>query len=367
EIQLLPDKSLENNYSGNVIDICPVGALTDRHFRFQCRVWYLNKTNSVCNGCSRGCNITIETNAERPHHAEGRRVMRLKPRYNPEVNQWWICDIGRYGFEFIDSPSRLAGCLEKQETLQRPIEWNEAIQRVSEKLSTALQHGGADSVVIVASPQLTNEDFFLMRRLFVEELGISQIDYKVPEPHLASGDNMLLQADRHPNTWGAQVILQTGKGFDLPQIMNSPQDKNGTLLCLFEQDLVGKLGEEAGKRFLSGFEYVIYVGHSENETSMLADLILSSATYAEVDGTFTNFEGRVQRIRQAVEPLGDSLPTWQIVARLAESMGKPFPMKTSEEIFNALADRVSEFKNLSYAKVSDRGAKIGEPALSKES
>ncbi|MFN8008161.1 MAG: 2Fe-2S iron-sulfur cluster-binding protein [Terriglobia bacterium] len=215
EIQLLPDKSLENNYSGNVIDICPVGALTDRHFRFQCRVWYLNKTNSVCNGCSRGCNITIETNAERPHHAEGRRVMRLKPRYNPEVNQWWICDIGRYGFEFIDSPSRLAGCLEKQETLQRPIEWNEAIQRVSEKLSTALQHGGADSVVIVASPQLTNEDFFLMRRLFVEELGISQIDYKVPEPHLASGDNLLLQADRHPNTWGAQVILQTGKGFDL--------------------------------------------------------------------------------------------------------------------------------------------------------
>ncbi|MFN8008160.1 MAG: molybdopterin-dependent oxidoreductase [Terriglobia bacterium] len=139
------------------------------------------------------------------------------------------------------------------------------------------------------------------------------------------------------------------------------------MLCLFEQDLVGKLGEEAGKRFLSGFEYVIYVGHSENETSMLADLILSSATYAEVDGTFTNFEGRVQRIRQAVEPLGDSLPTWQIVARLAESMGKPFPMKTSEEIFNALADRVSEFKNLSYAKVSDRGAKIGEPALSKES
>ena len=142
EIRLLPDKALDNNYSGNVVDICPVGALTDRNFRFQCRVWYLDKTNSICNGCSRGCNITVEANTERPHHAEGRRVMRLKPRYNPEVNQWWICDIGRYGFEFIDDPSRLASCLERREGQQESIEWNEALAKVSRRLSDALASSG---------------------------------------------------------------------------------------------------------------------------------------------------------------------------------------------------------------------------------
>ncbi len=365
EIQLLPDKALDNNYSGNVIDICPVGALTDRNFRFQCRVWYLDKANSVCNGCSRGCNITVEANTQRPHHAEGRRVMRLKPRYNPEVNQWWMCDIGRYGFEFIDSPSRLASCLEKRNGLQEVIEWNEALEKASRRLSDAVQNHGADSVMVVASPQLTNEDLFLIRKVFGEDLGISQIDFRMPELQTSTGDNLLLLADRNPNTRGAEVILTEGSGFSLPQLLQSPPSRPFKLLYLFEQDLLEKLGEENAKSFLSRFEFVIYQGSNENETSLLADLVLPSATYAEVEGTFTNFEGRVQRICRAMEPMGDSLPTWQIVASLAGTLGQAYPYVGSEEVFTELADRVAEFENLSYAKISDRGIRIGEPASSK--
>lgn len=361
EIRLLPDKALDNNYSGNVVDICPVGALTDRHFRFQCRVWYLNKTTSICNGCSRGCNITVEANTERPHHAEGRRVMRLKPRYNPEVNQWWICDIGRYGFEFIDDPSRLAGCLEKKEGVQESIEWNDALGKASLRLSEALHHPGKDSVVVIASPQLSNEDLFIIRRFFGEDLGLSQIDYRVPEQNLSPGDSFLLLADRNPNMRGANAILADGCGFSLDQLLQSPQNERFKLLYLFEQDFVKKLGEEKAKAILDRFEYVIYLGSNENETSRLADLVLSSATYAEVEGTFTNFEGRVQKINRAVEPLGDSLPTWQIVAKLAETHGQAFHYGCSEDVFAELSNRVSEFENLSYTKIGDRGAKINEP------
>src|SRR5881396_2012567 len=98
EIGLFPGTTLENKYSANVIDICPVGALTDRDFRFQVRVWYLDTAKSICPGCARGCNIELHTNRARIHHNQGRRVARLKPRFNADVNRWWICDAGRYGF-----------------------------------------------------------------------------------------------------------------------------------------------------------------------------------------------------------------------------------------------------------------------------
>src|SRR3989442_12558347 len=96
EIGLFPGRDLVNNYSANVVDICPVGALTDRDFRFQVRVWYLDAAKSVCTGCARGCNVDVHVNRRRPHHADGKRVARLKPRFNTDVNAWWLCDIGRY-------------------------------------------------------------------------------------------------------------------------------------------------------------------------------------------------------------------------------------------------------------------------------
>ena len=144
---------------------------------------------------------------------------------------------------------------------------------------------------MIASPQLTNEDLFLIRRFFREDLGLSKIDYRVPEQSLSAGDNFLLLADRNPNTRGADAILMGGGGFNLHQLLQSPPTQSFKLLYLFEQDLVKKLGEEDAKSFLSRFEYVIYQGANENETSRLADLVLPSATYAEVEGTFTNFEG----------------------------------------------------------------------------
>ncbi len=360
EIRLLPGKALENNYSGNVVDICPVGALTDRDFRFQCRVWYLNKVNSVCNGCSRGCNITIEVNRQRPHHGEGRRVMRLKPRFNPEVNQWWICDEGRYGYGFIDAPSRILQPRFKKEWEYETLHWSWAVEYASRLISQVRESSGVNSIVVIASTQLTNEDLFVIRKLFGEDLGIHQIDYRLPEQNPSEGDNFLLRADRNPNTRGAEAIILEEQGYSLEQAIGAGGTEEFKLLYVFEQDLVKKLGMETANRFLECFESVIYQGSNENGTSVLADIVLPSATYAEVDGTFTNFEGKVQRIHQAVEPLGDSFPTWQIVARLAKAIGRPFSYECAEDVFADLAQRVVEFENLSYEKIGDQGGKLDE-------
>ncbi|PYV92542.1 MAG: NADH-quinone oxidoreductase subunit G [Acidobacteria bacterium] len=363
EIRLLPGKILDNNYSGNVVDICPVGALTDRDFRFQCRVWYLSETKSICPGCSRGCNISIHSNRQRPHHAGGRRVMRLKPRFNAEVNHWWICDEGRYGYKFIDDPSRisLARVKEKGEFLVLTLD--QVIGRAGEKLREALEKVGRDSVVVVASPRLTNEDLFVIRKFFGEDLGLSQIDFRVPDQNLASGDDFLLRADRNPNSRGAEAVLLDENGFDLTQLLSMENSRKLQLLCLFEQDLTKTLGEAWAKKFLQQFEYVIYVGSNENETSVLSHLTLPSATYAETEGTFTNFEGRVQKINQAVEPLGDSLPTWQIVSKLACALGYRYNYENAEEVFGELAERVVEFQDLAYEKIGDSGVEI--PDISK--
>jgi NADH-quinone oxidoreductase subunit G len=360
EIRLLPDKILDNNYSGNVVDICPVGALTDRDFRFQCRVWYLSKANSVCPGCSRGCNITVEANRQRPHHGEGRRVMRLKPRYNKEVNQWWICDEGRYGYKFIDDPSRLAQPQIMRNGEFDVLHWNSALREVATRLAEAKKSASPNSIVVVASPQQTNEDLFLTRKFFGVDLGISQLDFRVPERNPSQGDGFLLQADRNPNTRGAEAILLEEGGFSLAQFIETNGQHGLKLLYLCEQDLVGKLGPEKAKEFIGRFEFVVYQGSNENETSLLAHLLLPSATYAEVEGTFTNFEGRVQKVNPAVELLGDSLPAWQIIARLAKASGLSYPYETAEEVFEELSQTVVDFENLSYEKIGDQGARIAE-------
>jgi NADH-quinone oxidoreductase subunit G len=368
EIRLLPDRVLENNYSGNVVDICPVGALTDRDFRFQCRVWYLSETDSVCPGCSRGCNISIHANRERHHHAEGRRIVRLKPRFNAEVNQWWICDVGRYGYKSIDDPSRISTARVKKDDEFASLEIDQAVALAGQQLRQALEAGGKASIVVVPSPRLTNEDLFVIKKLFGQGLGIAKMDFRVPTQKPSSRDGFLLLADRNPNTRGAEAILLEDTGFDLSHFFENEASEKLQLLCLFEHDLVDSLGESRAIKFLQQFATVIYLGSHENETSALADLVLPIATYAEVDGTFTNFEGRVQRINRAVEPLGDSAPTWLIVSMLAQSLGHAYCYESAEEVFAELARRVVEFQDLSYEMIGKSGAKTADmPKVSVES
>src|SRR5439155_737277 len=182
--------------------ICPVGALTDRDFRFRVRVWYLDTTKSICPGCARGCNVEVHVNRKRPHHAEGRRVARLKPRFNDAVNAWWICDVGRYGFDAVDDPSRIRFARRGD----AEVELDEALNA----LLDALRRHTPAEIAILASPDLANEDLFALRRL-TETLGIRQVAFGVPPAApTPAADDFLLRADRHPNTRGAETILPAG-------------------------------------------------------------------------------------------------------------------------------------------------------------
>ncbi|NUP89885.1 MAG: (2Fe-2S)-binding protein, partial [Candidatus Sumerlaeia bacterium] len=194
EIGVVPGQALDNPYSGNLVDICPVGALGDRDFRFKCRVWYLQHTESICPGCAKGCNITVDWQTRRRHIAGGARIMRLRPRFHEEVNGHWMCDDGRYGYGWHDE-NRVTACAVKTAGVQSEVLPREAFDAaVARFLAVDRQ-----AWTVVVSTFLSNEELFLARTLFAEGLGVR---VAVGPPPVGVEDALLRRADKSPNTAG---------------------------------------------------------------------------------------------------------------------------------------------------------------------
>jgi NADH-quinone oxidoreductase subunit G len=347
EIGLFPGADLTNKYSGNVVDICPVGALTDREFRFQVRVWYLDTARSICPGCARGCNIDVHVNRRRPHHAGGKRVARLKPRYNGEVNRWWMCDEGRYGYGAVDAPDRLLAPARRQGAEFVPLTWEEAIGAAAGALRQA-----PDATAIIASPGLANEDLMAVRRL-AERLGVRQVAFRVPPAAPGFEDDLLIRADKSPNTRGAQALGLDG---DVAGILEAAEAGRVRALLIFDHDLLASgLPPAPTRAALERVETLVFVGSNANATSARAHLVLPAAAWVERDGTFTSFQGRVQRFRPALEPLGESLPAWDIAGRLARAAGADVTATRAEHWFRDLAASVPAFAGLTYQTIGDTG------------
>jgi NADH-quinone oxidoreductase subunit G len=351
EIGLFPGRDLENNYSANVVDICPVGALTDRDFRFQVRVWYLDATKSICTGCARGCNVDVHVNRRRPHHAQGRRVARLKPRFNADVNAWWLCDVGRYHFDFVDAPTRLTAPGQRSAAGAFEVNWEDAVSAVADVLR---RHHG-EQVGVLASAQMANEDLIALRRL-LEARAIRQVAFDVPPAAPAEGDDFLLRADRTPNRRGADLI---GLGGDAAGVLAAA--RAGRLKCLwvFGHDLLAS-GWPAAEvtAALGRVETLIFTGSNANATSERAQFVLPSAAWVERDGTFTSFEGRVQRFRAALEPLGQALPAWDVLGRVLAALGGTAAGSRAEHWFRDLARAVEAFAGMTYQSLGDHGQMI---------
>ena len=348
EITVHPDRELNNKYSGNVVDICPVGALTDKDFRFKCRVWYLQKADSICPGCSRGCNIEIHSNLDRPQHGVGERVMRLKPRENPEVNQWWICDAGRYGYKFIDQ-KRIA---RPQVHPAREMVWDEILNQVAYQIKETKKPIG-----VFVSPQLSNEELFLVRRLFGKE----KLFLISPCPD-GDQDDFLIRADKNPNRRGAELL-----GFSsasVQTVLASCKSSSVEGVFIFGQDILALIGSDLkSAHIFENFKWSVFMGSNSNPTSESASYVLSSATHAEKNGTFTNFEGRIQKFNKAFEPLAESRPEWVILTELANRLGAVWSYRTEEEVFTELAREVSVFHELTYEKIGSQGVLVGNPVL----
>jgi len=306
-VELTPGKILDNAYSGNVVDICPVGALTDRDFRYKVRVWYLDKTDSVCPGCSRGCNISVHTNVKRPWHNDGKRVARLKPRVNMDVNGYWMCDDGRYGFGSLDR-DRLGRVL-RLKPHKQDVSWETAAADVAAGLAEG-------SVAFVASGMLSNEDWAAAKELFAG----AKWYFSAEPDQVGVEDALLRRREKVPNLRGAADLgLASGSFDDLARDLDAGKV---SALYVVERDLGAVWGEERARALVAKARFSVFQGPNKRAVSEAFTYRLPATAYVEETGRFTNFEGKVQRYEKALDPIGSARPDHEIFALIARLRAK---------------------------------------------
>jgi NADH-quinone oxidoreductase subunit G len=331
-----PGKPFDNNYTLNTVDICPVGALTSKDFRFQMRVWFLKETKSVCTSCATGCNILISSREE--------KIYRYTPRDNDGVNGPWMCDHGRLNYRWIHREDRLKDVVVRGQKSS----WTVALSEIAEKLKQASQ----GSVAIIASARQTNEELWLLSKLKSKLGAISD-----SAPRVGKGDNLLVDEDKNPNTNGARLtgICFTEVGINLPKIAGDIAKGAIKTLIVFGED-VTKYGLSA--ELLGKLEALIVSDILPSETTKLANYLLPGCAHAEKRGTFTNTKGRVQKFTQAIQPQGDARAEWDFLHDLVYNVTGKNGFLTIEGLFNEMARDVPAFHGLTWAALGDAGVTV---------
>ena len=225
-IATYPGMPFDNNYTLNTVDICPVGALTTKDFRFQMRAWFLKETKSVCTSCATGCSVLIGSREE--------KIFRYTPRDNDAVNASWMCDAGRLNYKWIGRADRLKDVLVRGQKST----WTAALNEISDKLTKS----PAGSVAIIASARQTNEELWLISKLKAKLGAISD-----SIPRVGQADKLLVSADKNPNTNGARLtgICFTEVGINLSKIADGiAAGKIKTLIVFGENIVKGAVSNE---------------------------------------------------------------------------------------------------------------------------
>ncbi|HEY9166043.1 MAG TPA: molybdopterin-dependent oxidoreductase [Candidatus Kryptonia bacterium] len=369
-IDTFPGKDLDNPYSMNVIDLCPVGALTNRDYRFKARVWETSSTEGICPGCARGCNINI--------WVRNNEILRLTPRFNPDVNNYWMCDSGRLtSFRDVNSVERINSPLVRKDGTLQEVGWDEAIAHAAELIKPFPK----DEIAVFGSAYASVEDNYVLQKFARQVLNTQNIDFIRHED--GTDDTMLIRADKTPNTFGAREAgVVSGKGIDSRKIFELISSGKIKALYIMDDDIaVSKEIED----LLARLDLLIVNHWTLNKTTRLADVVFPSATFAEKHGTFVNFLGRVQLFKPAVSTLEqERVPgrynmsrldkfgspfdkwnmgarrnvrsSWEIVSAIGSLLGGKMRYQSAQKVFDEIAQTIPAFKGMSYQKLGDRGA-----------
>ena len=315
EVGIGTGAEIRNNYSGNLVDICPVGAITDTDFRFKTRAWFLDKGRTVCARCSRGCNMVVHSVRGYPLRGGQRRVYRVVPAENPAVNGHWICDFGRYGCHELDDNRRLAvGVNRGGPGEAKAPEWDRVLKGLAAEIRALASGGRAARLAVILSSFLTNEELAACRQLFVESLGAGHVFFADPKPGQADG--YLLTADRAPNGRGAESL---GFARTLPDL--NLLAKSSDLLLIFGPHLLEHFGADATAAALGGIGRKYLFAAHQSPLDAVADIVLPTALPAEKRGSFTNVDGITQSFEPAVRAPKGCRAESEVLARLAEELG----------------------------------------------
>ncbi len=331
----------QSDWAGNVVDICPVGALVSKDFLHKARAWDLEHTPSICPNCSQGCNIDL--------HTRDNLVHRMKPRANSEVNGHWICDYGRIRYEWLNRGDRLEAPVVHAEGQNTAMGWTAALEALKARIDTLSE----SSVKAVVSPFWSNEDLGAVAGL-VKALGGGSLVFRSPraeeEIALPGYDGLARRKDLAPNVLGAELLGCTRVGDEAGQGgLEDLADHEGVVLVL------GDGLDDQPEGFAPNASLVVYLGAYTSSALASADFQFPVTTFAEQEGTFTNHAGRVQRFWPALSGPGAARPAWLVLGALLGALQEEKGPNSAEEAFGLLVKVVKSYKGLDYETIGTVG------------
>ena len=341
------DRPMTNKFQGNMADICPVGAITEKEFRFKRRVWKLKKNHSICTGCATGCNVTIEHDRN--------EVFRLKPHENQNVNKWWLCDEGRLTYRKMNErKSRIHQPLGLIGENLEGISWEKAYGAIAERIRELKPL--PQEVLALTDTHASNEELFLFQKLLKEGFSSENIYCPYPTWEQSESDffsNTLITTDKNPNRAGAHAL----------QIKGDQKNKKLKKVIEGELKVVFVLGnpfetELEFKEIIKRTQLVIHIGVFHNSWSEMADVVLPGQFYSEKEGTYTNKNQRVQSTEIAVKALRRTRPEWQIISELSQALGQKSSFESIPQVFNAMVQESKAFTGISFDKIGSFGIEL---------
>lgn len=351
-IGIWPDKRLDNRYSLCTTDVCPVGALTSKDFRFSARVWYLDRAPSVCGGCATGCNIEV--------HSYRGEVKRFMPRRNDAINDTWMCDDGRLSYHGLQTEGRVLSAQQADAGGQKGARVETALERVMRSLQDLKAESGAQSIGVVLSPQASLEENWLLGRLGpqqgVQVFLVTGNPVGAPEK---DEDGFLIRSDKNPNAAGARLVaaqVHAGTPADLVRVLGEGSLK---ALIVLNNDVIGKAvrsGQTAG--VFGKLEQLIVLATHGSETTRAASIVLPLATYPETEGTWVNATGRVQRFQRGVQPRGEIRTGLELAGKISGALGAEGGVRSGKKVFAELAGAIPALAGMSYDSLGTEGQQL---------
>jgi NADH-quinone oxidoreductase subunit G len=351
EIATFQEQGVHSLLSGNLMDVCPVGAITTRDYRFKSRPWDNPlAVDTICTQCSKGCNTTAWIKSK-PEWAKGARLVRFTPRFNPDVNSYWMCDIGRFEYHWIESDDRVKRPLERVDNVLQPLSWRDATAKVADRLA-AVGTSNPDAIRFLVSAHASHEELFLFRSLaeaLVDNTSAVSVSWRSQPKEQPPDTKFKVPAVDAPNVNGARAMgFVAGnqgdavKAADLSALRKAVESGNVAALYVFDSGPDGSLGDTqwiAAARERGRLGLLIVQGVVMTSLARAADFVLPGASYVEKEASYTNDQGRLQGTARAIPPPDEAMEDWQILVNLGIALGVPSKYSSAAHVRADIAER----------------------------
>jgi len=335
KIAALEDKPLDNLLAGNVADICPVGALLSTDYIHKNRIWNLEQKPSICQDCSVGCNVDVFSQQD--------QIFRLTARENQDVNGYFMCDIGRYGFHRFEKIERIIHPMVRNGKSFNVLDWDEAIKKTADLIEKSKEKTAG-----IVSPFHTNESNYLLGLLMKETLGFLP---PITGEEITFPTKFRISADRSPNLRGVNDICG-----DLVKDFTSiikTRDIRGLYIL---DDGVDRKLDDSWKDILAKMDFVIVQSYAMTELAKSAHIVLPGLAPFEREGTITNDKGRIQWLRPSLATKGDSKPDWEILMLVRNALHKESEYFADlGEVIKKMGDQFPNYSGISLFKIGTQG------------